>query len=338
MKNCAETDTAETDTAETDSAEEVHARPTLGPVLVVLGPTAVGKSTLGMRLARELDGEIVNADALQVYRHLELGTDKPTPEMRAEIPHHLVDVLEPTEPYSAGDFARRARDAIRDIRSRNRLPVVVGGSGLYLKALLEGLSPLPQRDETVRARLKERVEKEGVETLHAELARLDPETASRVQPRDRQRIVRALEVQAVSGRPMSSLMAKKSPDFQPIDAARIGLTLPRAILYDRIAGRIRDMVKKGWVEEVSALLDRGVDASAPAFQAIGYSQIVHYILGRSSLDQAIETTVQATRRYAKRQMTWFRRVEGVRWIPALEIEQQFPILLRELTLGGALAR
>lgn len=322
----------------TDSHDEERLGPTLGPIVVVLGPTAVGKSSLGMHLARELAGEIVNADALQVYRHLELGTDKPSAEMRAEIPHHLVDVLNPTEPYSAGDFARSARAAIRDIASRDRLPVVVGGSGLYLKALLQGLSPLPRRDEEVRAGLKARVEREGARTLHAELARVDPETASRVAPRDRQRIVRALEVHAVSGRPMSSLMAEKSPDFVPVDAVRIGLTLPRAILYDRIAGRILDMVKKGWVEEVSALLDRGVDPSAPAFQAIGYSQIVHYILGRTSLDQAIETTVQATRRYAKRQMTWFRRVEGVRWIPALEIEHQFPILLRELTLGGALAR
>ena len=310
----------------------------LGPVLVVLGPTAVGKSSLAMRLARELDGEILNADALQVYRELELGTDKPTAEMRAEVRHHLVDILDPAEPYSAGDFARLAREAIRDVGSRGKLPIVVGGSGLYLKALLEGLSPLPRRDEDLRARLKERVRLEGPETLHAELAMVDPTTASRVEPRDRQRIVRALEVYAVSGRPMSALWAEKSPDFVPVEAVRLGLTLPRGILYDRIADRIRDMVDQGWVEEVSALLDRGVDPSAPAFQAIGYSQIVHYILGRTSLEQAIETTLKATRRYAKRQMTWFRRVDGVRWIPALEIEQQFPILLRELTLGGALAR
>lgn len=313
-----------------------HERP--GPVLAVMGPTAVGKSSLGMRLARALDGEIVNADALQVYRWLDLGTDKPTPAMRAEIRHHLVDVLDPSEPYSAGEFARLARGAIRDVASRGKLPIAVGGSGLYLKALFEGLSDLPRRNELVRSRLKERARVEGVETLHAELAEKDPETAARVAPGDRQRIVRALEIHAVSGRPMSALMAEKPPDFTPVDAVRLGLTLPRAILYDRIADRIQDMVDRGWVEEVSALLDRGVEPSAPAFQAIGYSQIVHYILGRTSLDQAIETTVQATRRYAKRQMTWFRRVDGIRWIPALEIEHQFPILLRELTLGGALAR
>lgn len=323
-----------------DERDKKATEPTerLGPALVVLGPTAVGKSSLGMRLARELGGEILNADALQVYRHLELGTDKPTPEMRAEIPHHLVDILDPTEPYSAGDFARRAREALRDVTERGRVPIVVGGSGLYLKALLEGLSPLPRRDEEIRGRLKERVRTEGVETLHEELAQVDPETAEKVAPRDRQRIVRALEVHAVSGRPMSALLREKSPDFVPVDAVRIGLTLPRSILYDHIAGRIRDMVEKGWVEEVSTLLDRGVDPSAPAFQAIGYSQIVHYILGRTSLDQAIETTVQATRRYAKRQLTWFRRVDGIRWIPALEIEHRFSTLLRELTLGGALAR
>lgn len=310
----------------------------LGPALVVLGPTAVGKSSLAMRLARHLDGEIVNADALQVYRGLDLGTDKPTPEMRQEIPHHLVDSLDPTETYSAGDFARRARAALLDITARRRLPIIVGGSGLYLKALLEGLGPLPRRDEKIRARLEARIHEHSIESLHEELSEIDPVTATRVEPRDRQRIVRALEVHALSGRPMSSLLAEKSPDFVPVDAVLIGLTLPRSILYDRIAERIRDMVDRGWVEEVSALLDRGIGPTAPAFQAIGYSQVVHYILGRTSLDQAIETTVKATRRYAKRQMTWFRRVEGIRWIPALEIEHQFSILLREFTLGGALAR
>lgn len=314
-----------------DGRPETHeGAESLGPVLVVLGPTAAGKSSLGMELARRLGGEIVNADALQAYRRLELGTDKPTPEMRSEIRHHLVDILDPEETYSAGDFARRAREAIRDIEGRGKTAVVVGGSGLYLKALLEGLSPLPRRDEEIRSELARRVEEEGVESLHAELALVDPETAGRVQPRDRQRIVRALEIHAVSGRPMSELLGEKSPDFVPVEAVRLGLTLPRGILYDRIAGRIRGMVEQGWVEEVSALLDSGVAPSVPAFQAIGYSQIVLHLLGRISLEQAIEDTVVATRRYAKRQMTWFRRVEGVRWIPAHEIEHRLSNLLRDL--------
>lgn len=310
----------------------------LGPVLVILGPTAAGKSSLGMRLARELGGEIVNADALQVYRGLDLGTDKPTPEMQREIPHHLVDVLDPTEPYSAGEFARRARTAIREILARDRLPVVVGGSGLYLKALLEGLSPLPDRDPAIRRRLKRRVEEEGAEALHRELAEADAETAERVAPRDRQRIVRALEVHAVSGRPMSELLREKTPDFVPVEAVRLGLTLPRAILYDRVAERISHMVENGWVDEVSALLGRGIPPTAPAFQAIGYRDLVRYIEGRKELDEAIEDITRATRRYAKRQLTWFRRVPDVHWLPAVEIESRLPRLLHELHTGGALAR
>ena len=183
--------------------------PTESSVIVVLGPTATGKSALGMRLARHLDGEIVNADALQVYRGFDLGTAKPTAEDQAEIPHHLVDILDPDERYSAGEFAQRAREAIDDIRSRGRRPIVVGGSGLYLRALLEGISPVPPGDPEVRAALRERVETDGLPALYAELERRDPATAANLPPGDTQRILRALEVVEVSGTPLSEHVARR---------------------------------------------------------------------------------------------------------------------------------
>ncbi|MCG8458132.1 MAG: tRNA (adenosine(37)-N6)-dimethylallyltransferase MiaA, partial [Holophagales bacterium] len=307
------------------------------PIVAVVGPTAAGKSSLGMELARRLGGEIINGDALQVYRRLEIGTDKPTPAMRAEIPHHLVDILEPEEPFSAGDFARLARGAIDEVRSRGRLPIVVGGSGLYGRALFQGLSPLPQRDPEVRRQLDARLQREGLAALRAELERLDPETAARLHPNDTQRISRALEVRLSSGVPMSEWWKKRprEPQLRPL---RIGLTLPRAILYDRIAGRVVSMVERGWVNEVSELLEHGIHPFAPAFQAIGYRQLVRHLQGTYDLGTALEETIRATRRYAKRQLTWYKREPDVRWISGLELEAVFPSLLHEIQIRGALAR
>ncbi|MEM1206865.1 MAG: tRNA (adenosine(37)-N6)-dimethylallyltransferase MiaA [Acidobacteriota bacterium] len=298
------------------------------PLLVILGPTASGKSSLAVELARRLDGEIVNADALQVYRGLDVGTDKPTLEMRRRVPHHLVDVLDPDEPWSAGAFGRMARDAIEDIRSRGLTPLVVGGSGLYLRALLEGLGPLPRSQPEVRRELEARLSSEGLPSLYAELSRLDPETAARLAPRDRQRIVRALEVYRISGETMSAWLARRTRESAPLEGLRIGLTVPRTILYDRIADRIMEMVENGWIAEVVALLNRGIQPSVPAFQAIGYRQMVRHIMGEYSLENAVAETVQATRRYAKRQMTWFRREDGIRWVPGLEVEAAASTVLR----------
>ena len=298
------------------------------PIPVIVGPTAAGKSGLGLELARRIDGEIINGDALQVYRRLAIGTDKPTPAMMREIPHHLVDILDPTEAFSAGEFARRGRGAIADILGRGRVPIVVGGSGLYLRALLEGLSPLPRSDAGVRAQLEGWVEREGLGPLYRELQEIDPETAERLVPQDRQRIVRALEIYRSSGVPMSDWLRKK-PLEKAIPALRIGLTVPRAILYDRIADRVKQMVEKGWVSEVVTMLDQGIEPSAPAFQAIGYRQIVRHVRGECSLQEAVRDTVQATRRYAKRQMTWFRK-EPVRWVPGLELDTVLPSLLHDI--------
>lgn len=323
---------------DSDLEGEMPAAPFQGaPVLAIVGPTAAGKSELAMELARRFDGEIVNGDAFQVYRGLDIGTAKPSPAMRAEIPHHLVDVLDPEEPCSAGEFARRARRAIREIGERNRTALVVGGSGLYLRALFEGLSPLPRSRPEIRQGLEARVEAGELDQLYLELRQCDPETASRLAPRDRQRIVRALEVFALSGEPLSAWI-RRAPAEPPISPLRIGLTLPRSILYDRIAVRVNHMVERGWVAEVEDLLRRGIPPSAPAFKAIGYRQMVQHIRGECGLHEAIEDTVRATRRYAKRQVTWFRKEAEIRWLSVLDIDAELPALLHEIQIRGAFAR
>lgn len=291
------------------------------PVLAVVGATATGKSALALELAEHLGGEIINADALQVYRGLDIGTAKASPEERARVPHHLIDILEPHEPYSAGLFARRAEEAIAEIRGRGRLPIVVGGSGLYLRALFEGMSPTPPSDPEVRRLLQERLLAEGLPALAAELREIDPATAARLAPGDTQRILRALEVAAVSGEPLSAYISRQPFGAQRIEAIRVGLTLPRGILYDRIAARVGRMVEKGWIDEVAGLLAGGLTSDLPAFQAIGYRQLAQHLEGSWSLDQAIAETIRATRRFAKRQETWFRKESAITWFSAQDLNR-----------------
>ncbi|HVG09716.1 MAG TPA: tRNA (adenosine(37)-N6)-dimethylallyltransferase MiaA [Thermoanaerobaculia bacterium] len=306
----------------------------IAPLIAILGATATGKSELAMALAEELRGEIVNADALQVYRGFDVGTAKPSLEERARVPHHLIDILDPHERWSAGEFARRAREAAAGIEERGRVPIVVGGSGLYLRALFEGISPIPPGDPEVRSELRKRVEEEGLPALAAELARVDPETAARLGSGDTQRILRALEVARVSGRPLSSWIKEQPFGTQRINAVRVGLTLPRTVLYDRIAGRVARMVERGWVEEVAQLLARGLDPGLPAFQAIGYRQLVRHLEGEWSLEQAIGETVKATRRFAKRQETWFRREPDVTWFSAQDFNRRIFLILEHVKRSG----
>lgn len=307
-------------------------------MIAIVGATATGKSELAMALAEALPGEIVNADALQVYRGFDIGTAKPGPEERARVPHHLIDILDPHERYSAGEFARRARAAAAGIRERGNVPIVVGGSGLYLRALFEGISPIPPGDPAargeIRSELRTALEEKGLPALAAELARLDPETAARLGAGDTQRVLRALEVARVSGRPLSSWIAEQPFGTQRVDALRIGLTVPRSVLYDRIAGRVARMVEQGWVEEVARLLDRGLDPGLPAFQAIGYRQLVRHLKGEWSLEQAIGETVKATRRFAKRQETWFRREPEVTWFSAQDFNRRISIILEHVKRSG----
>ncbi len=304
------------------------------PVLAVVGATATGKSRLALALAEALDGEIVNADALQVYRGFDIGTAKPTAEERARVPHHLVDILAPDERYSAGEFARRARLAIRDIEERGRVAIVVGGSGLYLRALLAGISPIPPGDPAVRATLRSRLAAEGLPALAAELARRDPETAARLAPGDSQRVLRALEVALVSGVPLAAWIARQPFGNQGIPAVSVGLTLARNLLYDAIAGRVARMIEHGWVDEVKGLLARGLSPHLPAFQAIGYRQLALHVRGEQTLQQAISDTIQATRRFAKRQETWFRKEPDVTWFPAQDPERRVTEVLELVRRRG----
>jgi len=305
--------------------------------VAILGPTAVGKSDFGLKIAERFDGEIVSADALQIYRGFDIGTAKPTVEERHRVPHHLVDILDPQEPFSAGEFARLATGLIQGIEARGRVALVLGGSGLYLRALLDGISPIPAVQPEVREELQYRLDREGLEPIRRELEALDPITAARLGRGDTQRTTRALEVVLSTGRPLSSWLADDPSGTGPIEALRIGLTLPRAVLYDRISVRVRRMIRAGWVDEVEGLLRRGLSPELPAFQAIGYRQLAAHVRGDISLEEALASTVRATCRYAKRQLTWFRREEGVTWFSVEDPDAGFRGVcdyLEQQGLGG----
>jgi tRNA dimethylallyltransferase len=283
-------------------------------VIAVVGATATGKSALALRLAEKMDGEIVNADALQVYRGFDIGTAKPSLAERRGVPHHLVDILDPEETWSAGEFARRARTVLDGIRSRGRTAIVAGGSGLYLRALWSGIAPLPASDPALRADLEDRLASDGIAALAADLRERDPVTADRIGARDTQRILRALEVERATGVPLSEWLRRAPFGSRALSVRKVGLTLPRAVLYDRIEARAHEMVRRGWIEEVSRLLASGVAPDAPAFQAIGYAQWVEVLAGRVSREAAFRECVVRTRRFAKRQETWFRREAGIEWL------------------------
>jgi tRNA dimethylallyltransferase len=288
------------------------------PLLVILGPTASGKSSLGLAVADHLDGEIISADAFAVYRGLTIGTDKPSLEDRRLVPHHLVDCLEPHEVYSAGAFADSARAAISEIVRRGRVPVVVGGTHFYIRALLLGLFPAPPRDPVIGRELARRWDRDPSETFRA-LQEADPLTAERIGANDRQRILRALEIFESTGEPMSSHWRRHqhSPEYSPL---LIAPRRSRSDLYARIDARVDSMFASGLVEEVAAILASGVPREAHALKAIGYRETIDFITGHCDLTNAIEQTKRASRRFAKRQLTWLREArEGtVHWVPPIE--------------------
>lgn len=280
------------------------------PLVAVVGPTGTGKSELGIALARELDGEVVNADALQLYRGMDVGTAKLTPEERQGVPHHLLDVLEIHEEASVAAFQRDARRAVDEIRGRGRVPVLVGGSGLYVRAALDAIE-FPGTDATVRARREEQLRERGRAALLRELAAVDPGSAVRV--RDDRRLVRALEVHDLTGRPFTSFMPERRY-VQP--TVQIGLAMDREVLNRRLAHRVNVMLERGWLEEVKALEARGLRESPTAGRALGYPQLLAVLDGSATLDEAREDTVAATRRFTKRQRTWFGADPRVHWLDA----------------------
>lgn len=297
-------------------------------VIAVLGPTATGKSAFAMALAADLAGrgltvELINADALQAYRGLSIGTAKPGPRERTRLRHHLIDVIEPHRAFSAGEFARRAAVAVEEIEARGALPILVGGSGFYLRALFEGLAPVPPVGADVREALRADLRSRGLCTLFRELRRVDPESAEALDPGDTQRVLRALEVVRATGRPLSEWQRRGTEDRLERRVLKVGLTLPRTVLYDAVEKRAGRMLERGWLAEVERLREhaRGRGGCSlgelPAFQAIGYRQLADHLDGNLTLEQALEETVRATRRYAKRQETWFRKEPRVCWIDAV---------------------
>jgi tRNA dimethylallyltransferase len=281
------------------------------PLIVIAGPTGAGKSALALRMCEEFSGEIVNCDSLQLYRGFHLGTAKTPPSERRGIPHHLLDVLDPSGGYSAGEYARVARNTIREISARGRLPVVVGGTGFYLRALLDGLPVLPESDKATRERLMNR-EQRRVGSMRRLLTRLDPVAAQRIHPSDTQRLMRAVEIRLLSGQ-----LSPPAVDTEPLTGYRvlkIGVDPDRALLYKLLDERTQQMFEAGLVQEIETLLEHGCTGDEKPFESLGYRQALAFIRGETTLERAIYLTQLETRHYAKRQWTWFRRDREIKWL------------------------
>jgi tRNA dimethylallyltransferase len=299
-------------------------------LLAIVGPTATGKTEVGILLAEGLGGEIVSADSMQVYRGLDIGTAKPSPEQRARLPHHLVDIIDPDEPFSVADYRARADQALADIWGRGRQAIVVGGSGLYVRAIIDEMDFLVPPDPDLRRRLTEEARTLGLRALHERLAELDPQAAERIHPNDGKRIIRALEVGtrlAAEARLAVAARARRpASSLQPVDRRRrprynssqFGLTLSRPELYRRIEVRVDGMVAQGLVEEVSNLVARGYSEGLVSMKGLGYAQIAEHLRGEVSLEEAVAKLKRDTRRFAKRQLTWFRADPRIEWI---DVEQ-----------------
>lgn len=282
------------------------------PLAVLCGPTAVGKTPLAVLLAERLAAEIVCADSRTIYRGMDIGTAKPTPELRRRIPHHLLDVADPHERFTLADYQRRARQAISAIRDRGRLPLIVGGSGLYIRAVVDGLTIPPVSPDPALRRALEAEEREcGPGYLHARLADLDPAAAARLHPRNVRRIIRALEVTLSTGRPISAQQRRRAAAGPLV---MVGLSADRSDLYARIDARVDEQLAAGLVEEVRGLLARGIPDDVPAMAGLGYKEIAGWLRGAYGYEEAVRRLKRNTRRYAKRQLTWFRRDPRIVWV------------------------
>lgn len=289
-----------------------HPEPREPLLLVILGPTASGKTSLSLALAKKFAGEIVNCDSVAMYAELNIGTAKPSPAERAHVPHHLFDCVAPTQQVTAGEYARQARQILAGIKARHHLPILVGGTGLYLRALLEGLFSGPQRSEELRARLRHQTEQRGSAYLHRILQRLDPAAAARVHANDTPKLIRAIEVCLASRQKMSDLWQQGRDPLQGFSILRLGLDPERSPLYERINQRAREMFEGGLIEETQHLLQKY--GAVRILNSLGYKQAVQMLKGELSREAALASAQQAHRNYAKRQMTWFRREPDVHWL------------------------
>jgi len=289
--------------------------------IVLLGPTAAGKTRLAIEMAKILKGEIISADSMQVYRGMDIGTAKPTNEERQGIPHHLIDIRDPDESWTVSDFIRETQALTTKIYHRGKVPIIAGGTGLYLWSLLEGFAfPITPADKELRARL----ENEPASALYGQLSTIDPKAADKIHPNDKKRIIRALEVFELTGRPISELQKFRgnSPHLSAVPAGRqvgnhqpilIGLILLREELYSRINQRVDSMIEKGLIEEVKGLREKGHGKNLPSMQALGYKEVVDYLEGKWAREEMIDELKKRTRNFARRQMTWFRRFQNVKW-------------------------
>lgn len=291
-------------------------------LLAVVGPTASGKTALAIRLAERLDTEIISADSMQFYKGMEIGTGAPSAEELARAKHHLVGFLDPSEDFSSGAFEVRAREIVADLDAREKVAVVVGGSGLYVSALIDGLFSGPPKDESIRRRLRNEAEVGGTPALYARLQEVDPHYANVIEPNDLRRIVRALEVYELTGRPLSALHREHRENAQAVDAVQVALDYPRDVLYARIDARVDRMLESGLLGEVQSLLDGGYGEHIERLRSIGYREMAAHLRGECTLEDAAELMKRNTRRYAKRQISWFRGDPRVHWLEATEGKPQ----------------
>jgi tRNA dimethylallyltransferase len=301
-------------------------------LLVVLGPTASGKTALSLKIAEKFSGEIVNCDSVAMYREFEIGTAKPNVEERSRAPHHLFDYVDATGSITAGEYARQAREAVREIYNRNHLPIVVGGTGLYLRALLDGLFAGPPRSEELRERLREQAATKGSAYLHRILQKLDSAAARKIHANDMPKLIRAIEVSLAARKPMTEMWKEGREPLAGFRILRIGLNPDRALLYDRINRRAQKMFDEGLVQETRYLSEKYGDRATP-LQSLGYKQAMQLLRGESDLLSAIQAAQQAHRNYAKRQMTWFRREPDVQWLVGvgddLAVQQKALAIIRQ---------
>jgi tRNA dimethylallyltransferase len=283
-------------------------------IIVIVGPTASGKSELAVQLAERFSGEIVNADSMQFYSGMEIGTARPSAQLMSQVPHHLFGIVTPDVNFTAADFITTAGSIITDISRRGRIPIVVGGTGLYIRALLCGLAESPAADEEFRASMTEYAEQHGPEALHKLLDRVDPDSAARLHMNDRLRIIRALEVFHQTGQPLSQVQVGHGFNECRYHALKIGLDVPRQTLYERIEKRVDAMITAGFIAEVEQLLAQGYSPQSKALGAIGYREICACLSGQQTLAETIDLIKKNTRHYAKRQLTWFRKEQAIKWV------------------------
>jgi len=293
-------------------------------IIVICGPTAIGKTAIAIEIAKIFNGEIISADSMQVYRYMDIGTAKPTSAERAEVPHHLADILNPDEPFDAAAFAGKARKTIETLSTKGILPIIVGGTGLYIRALLHGIFEGKTSDADIRKRLKEQAQAQGIDALYQRLRECDPHTA--IHPNDEFRIIRALEIFEISGQPASEHHRQHGFKDNPFDALSIALFTDREILYDRINRRVDMMLEQGLLDEVKMLLNMGYSPNLKSMQSIGYRHLLDFMNGDFSYEEAVRLFKRDTRRYAKRQITWFKSEPDMIWVRAESRNELIPMI------------